>query len=84
MSNFVEKLISVAEQNEATKGLISKDKAEKLCELSSHMLEVNEHLNLTAIKDEDGVIRQFRILNKLYLGIAPILEKDYQHCVGGN
>lgn len=56
MSNFVEKLISVAEQNEATKGIISKEKAETLCNLSSHMLEVNEHLNLTAIKDEDGVI----------------------------
>ena len=56
MSNFVEKLIKVAEENEATKGIISKEKAEVLEKLSSHMLEVNEHLNLTAIRDEDGVI----------------------------
>ncbi len=56
MSNFVEKLIRVAEGNEATKGIIDKEKATALEKLSSHMLEVNEHLNLTAIKDEDGVI----------------------------
>ena len=56
MSNFTNKLISVAEKNEATKGIINEEKAEILEKLSSHMLEVNEHLNLTAIKDEDGVI----------------------------
>ena len=56
MSNFVEKLIEVAEDNEATRGIITKDKAEVLSHLSSHMLEVNKSLNLTAIKDEDGVI----------------------------
>ena len=56
MSNFTDKLISVAEQNEATKCIISEEKAQILEKLSSHMLEVNEHLNLTAIKDENGVI----------------------------
>ena len=56
MSNFTNKLISVAEKNEATKGIINEENAEILEKLSSHMLEVNEHLNLTAIKDEDGVI----------------------------
>lgn len=56
MSNFVDKLVKVAEQNEATKGIITEQKAENLENLSSHMLRVNEHLNLTAIKDEDGVI----------------------------
>ena len=56
MSNFTSKLISVAERNEATKGIITEEKAQVLEKLSSHMLEVNEHLNLTAIKDEDGVI----------------------------
>ncbi len=56
MSNFVEKLIQVAEDNEATRDIISEDKAEALSKLSSHMLEVNKSLNLTAIKDEDGVI----------------------------
>ena len=56
MSNFTNKLISVAEGNEATKGVITEEKAQILEKLTSHMLEVNEHLNLTAIKDEDGVI----------------------------
>lgn len=56
MSNFTSKLISVAEKNEATKGIITEEKAQLLEKLSSHMLTVNEHLNLTAIKDEDGVI----------------------------
>lgn len=56
MSGFVEKLINVAEGNEATKGIITEQKAETLSRLSSHMLEVNKSLNLTAIKDEDGVI----------------------------
>ena len=56
MSNFVEKLIKVAEENSATKGLISEENAKKLEALSSFMLEVNKNLNLTAIKDEDGVI----------------------------
>ena len=56
MSLFQEKLISVANQNDATKNLIDEKNApifEKLC---LHMLEVNKSLNLTAIKDEDGVI----------------------------
>ena len=56
MSNFAEKLIKVANGNEATKGIIDEENAKALEKLSSHMLEVNEHLNLTAIKDEDGVI----------------------------
>ena len=56
MSDFTSKLIKAFEENEATKGIITEEKASVLEALSSHMLEVNEHLNLTAIKDEDGVI----------------------------
>lgn len=56
MTDFATKLINVAESNEATKGLITEEKAQRLSALSTHMLEVNEHLNLTAIRDEDGVI----------------------------
>ncbi len=56
MSDFVNKLTRVAEKNEATKNIITEEKAQILQKLSSHMLSVNEHLNLTAIKDEDGVI----------------------------
>ncbi len=56
MADFTSKLIMVAEQNEATKFIITEEKAQKLEELSSHMLKVNEYLNLTAIRDEDGVI----------------------------
>lgn len=56
MSDFTTKLINVANKNDITAGLITEEKATILEKLSSHMLSVNEHLNLTAIKDEDGVI----------------------------
>ena len=56
MSQFQEKLISVANRNEATKNLIDEKTAPVLERLCAHMLEVNKSLNLTAIKDEDGVI----------------------------
>lgn len=56
MTDFQQKLISVANLNEATKNLIDEAKAEALERLTINMLEVNKSLNLTAIKDEDGVI----------------------------
>ena len=56
MTDFQAKLISVANQNEATKNLISEQSAITLEKLTANMLEVNKTLNLTAIKDEDGVI----------------------------
>lgn len=56
MTDFQQKLLNVASNNEATKGLINEDALQKLELLCSHMLEVNKTLNLTAIKDEDGVI----------------------------
>ena len=54
--SFTDKLLRVAEQNEATKGIIKEDRAPVFEALFQHMIEVNEHLNLTAITDEDGVI----------------------------
>lgn len=36
--------------------MLTKEKAEKLFELTSHMLEVNKSLNLTAIKEEKAII----------------------------
>ena len=56
MTDFQKKLISVANQNEATKNLINEQGAAVLERLTVNMLEVNKSLNLTAIKDEDGVI----------------------------
>ncbi len=56
MTDFQKKLIRVAQENEATENLIDQNSAKKLEELCTHMLEVNKSLNLTAIKDEDGVI----------------------------
>ena len=56
MLNFQEKLISVANQNQATKNLIDEKSLPLFEKLCTHMLEVNKSLNLTAIKDEDGVI----------------------------
>ncbi len=54
--SFTEKLLSVANRNDATRGVISEENAKTLETLFHHMVEVNEHLNLTAITDEDGVI----------------------------
>lgn len=71
MSNFVEKLIEVAEDNEATRGIITNDKAQILSNLSSHMLEVNKSLNLTAIKDEDGVILKHLVDSSACVGYIP-------------
>lgn len=56
MTNFQNKLFNVANMNEATKNLINIENVEKYETLCSHMLEFNKTLNLTAIKDEDGVI----------------------------
>ncbi|MBO5261458.1 MAG: 16S rRNA (guanine(527)-N(7))-methyltransferase RsmG [Clostridia bacterium] len=56
MTSFQSKLISVANQNEPTKNLIDEKSAFLFDKLCSHMLEVNKSLNLTAIRDEDGVI----------------------------
>lgn len=54
--SFKDKLLRVSEANEATKGIIKEDSASVFEALFRHMIEVNEHLNLTAITDEDGVI----------------------------
>ncbi len=56
MSIFTNKLIRVANSNDATKSLINEENAPVFEALCSRMLEVNDYMNLTAIKDEDGVI----------------------------
>ena len=56
MTDFQKKLIAVAEKNEKTAGIIKEKDAQVLEALCHHMLKVNESLNLTAIRDEDGVI----------------------------
>ena len=56
MTDFQNKLLSVANRNDATKNLINEKDAITLERLCNHMLEVNKSLNLTAIKDENGVI----------------------------
>ncbi|MBQ7906854.1 MAG: 16S rRNA (guanine(527)-N(7))-methyltransferase RsmG [Clostridia bacterium] len=56
MTDFQRKLIEVAQDNPATRGIIDEKSAQDLEVLTRHMLRVNETLNLTAIKDEGGVI----------------------------
>ena len=56
MTDFQKKLIAVAEMNEATRGIVTEEKSKLLMEFTSHLLEVNKTLNLTAIRDEDGFI----------------------------
>ena len=77
MSDFTSKLIKAFEENEATKGIITEEKANVLEALSSHMLEVNEHLNLTAIKDEDGVILKHLVDSS---ACVPYIAKNARLC----
>lgn len=77
MSCFVEKLIKVANANEATKDIINQENAECLEKLSSHMLEVNKSLNLTAIKDEDGVILKHLVDSSACM---PYIKADAKLC----
>ena len=56
MTDFERKLLDVANRNSATSGIIKEKDTESLEKLCHRMLEVNKSLNLTAIKDEDGVI----------------------------
>lgn len=71
MSIFTNKLISVANKNQATKNLINEENAMRLEALTSHMLEVNKTLNLTAIKDEDGVILKHLVDSSAVIPFIP-------------
>ncbi len=75
--DFKEKLLEVAERNEATRGIITEEKAVILEKLTSHMLKVNEHLNLTAIKDEDGVILKHLVDSS---ACVPYIDKGARIC----
>lgn len=56
MSNFTNELIRVSDMNKATRSLITEESAPKFEALCEHMLKVNDKMNLTAIRDEAGVI----------------------------
>ncbi|MBQ7760513.1 MAG: 16S rRNA (guanine(527)-N(7))-methyltransferase RsmG [Clostridia bacterium] len=56
MTDFQQRLIQVADQNEITKNLISKEKSAVLEKLKDRLVEANKTLNLTAILDDEGVI----------------------------
>ena len=77
MSIFSEKLISVANNNNATKNLINEENANRLEALASHMLEVNKTLNLTAIKDEDGVILKHLVDSS---AVVPFISENATLC----
>lgn len=71
--DFTEKLLSVANRNDATREIISEENAKTLEALFHHMIKVNEHLNLTAITDENGVILKHFVDS---LAIVPFIGKD--------
>ena len=77
MTDFQKKLITVANQNEATKNLIDEQSASLFEALCSHMLEVNKSLNLTAIKDEAGVILKHIVDSS---ACVPYSEKGARVC----
>jgi 16S rRNA (guanine527-N7)-methyltransferase len=75
--NFTEKLISVAKRSDLTRGLVSEEKAKTFEALFHHMVEVNEHLNLTAITDEDGVILRHFVDS---LALVPLIPEEARVC----
>ena len=77
MTDFQRKLIKVANMNKATENLIKGDSAAKLEALCTHMLEVNKSLNLTAIKDEDGVILKHLVDSSACI---PFIEENARIC----
>lgn len=77
MSTFQSKLLAVAQMNSATKNLIDENTASQFHTLCSHMLKVNETLNLTAIKDEDGVILKHIVDS---LACTPYIEEGARVC----
>lgn len=74
---FTEKLIDVANRSEATKNLINEENAQRLEALATHMLEVNKTLNLTAIKDEDGVILKHLVDSS---AVIPFIPENARLC----
>lgn len=72
MTDFQKRLIEVANMNDATRGIISDENAIRLEEFARHMLKVNEELNLTAIRDDEGVILKHLVDSS---AIVPYLDK---------
>ena len=66
---FFERLRSAFEKNGVGDGLDA-DKENKFFALTETMLEVNENMNLTAIKDEDGIITKHYADSLLMLGVG--------------
>lgn len=77
MKDFQAKLTSVANKNEATQNLIDEKACALLEDLTSHMLEVNKTLNLTAIRDEDGVILKHIVDSA---ACVPYIDKNARIC----
>jgi 16S rRNA (guanine527-N7)-methyltransferase len=73
MSDYTSELIRVANQNEATRGLISEQSASILERLTRHMQETNKELNLTAICDDDGIILKHLVDSS---AIIPFINND--------
>lgn len=77
MTEFASKLIRVANMNTATENLINEASAQALESLCSHMLSVNKELNLTAIRDEDGVILKHFVDS---VAIIPYIKDGAKMC----
>lgn len=77
MTDFQKRLIDVADMNEATRALIGEADAERFEAFATHMLSVNKDLNLTAIRDNDGVILKHIVDSA---AIVPYIEKGARVC----
>lgn len=74
---FANRLLQVAQMNEATKNLINDEKALTLEKLKDRLLEVNKVLNLTAITDDEGVILKHLVDSS---ACVPFIPQDASVC----
>ncbi len=83
LTDFQKRLIEVADLNEATKNLIDKERASVIEDFCSHMLKINEELNLTAIKDTEGVILKHIVDSAAIVPFVPVGAKCADIGCGG-
>ncbi|MBQ8840089.1 MAG: 16S rRNA (guanine(527)-N(7))-methyltransferase RsmG [Clostridia bacterium] len=77
MTEFQKELIRVAQMNEATKDLISEEKAQLLEMLRDRLVETNKTLNLTSILDDEGIILKHLVDSS---ACVPFVPRDAKVC----
>lgn len=77
MTDFINELRYVFEKNELTRGLLNEEAGATLWKLYSHMVKVNEELNVTSITDREGVILKHLLDSG---AVVPYIPKGARLC----